>query len=155
MSLYPGPCWEWVCWGRGWVCLSPACLYTAETQLNTLQRRQSATAAVLTWTDTDPVQHAHDVLGVSEGSDLLAALPVDDGERLQTQTLHGHFRSQQKAMVELVKELVPAERHRRTIRRTQTRSFGVCVQKPTISWWRQTPRSHLPPAANAGNNLRS
>lgn len=60
--------------------------------------------------NTDPVQHAHNVLGVSKRSDFLAALPVDDGESLQTQTLHGHFRSQQEAMVELIKELIPTDK---------------------------------------------
>lgn len=60
--------------------------------------------------NTDPVQHAHNVLGVSEGADLLTALAVDDSERLQTQTLHGYFGSQQETMVELVKKLIPRKR---------------------------------------------
>lgn len=59
---------------------------------------------------TDAVEHADDVFGVDEGSDLLAALPVDDGQRLQAQTLHGHLGREQEAMVQLVEELIPRER---------------------------------------------
>jgi hypothetical protein len=43
-------------------------------------------SAILLWfvcvSTTDPVQHAHDVLGVSEGANLIAALPIDDSEGL-------------------------------------------------------------------------
>lgn len=59
---------------------------------------------------THAVQHAHDVFGVRERADLLETLPVDDGERLQTQALHGDFGREQEAVVELVEELVPEGR---------------------------------------------
>lgn len=41
--------------------------------------------------NTDPIQHAYDILGVCKRSDLLTALPIDYRKSLQTQTLHSYF----------------------------------------------------------------
>lgn len=62
---------------------------------------------------THSIEHAHDVFCVREGADFLVALPVDYGERLQAQALHRDFGRKQKAMVELVEELVPREKERK------------------------------------------
>lgn len=55
---------------------------------------------------THSVQHANDEFGVSEGTDFLEALAVDDGQRLQTQALHRNFGRQQESMVEFIKKLI-------------------------------------------------
>ncbi len=108
--------------------------------------------------DTDPVQHATIVIGVSEGSDLLAALPVDDAERLADTDTSWPLRSQQKAMVELVKtSYLQRGTHRRTIRRIHTRSLGGLVFRNLRSLdGSRTPRfSILLKQPDAGNNPRS
>lgn len=61
---------------------------------------------------THSVQHAHNVFCVCERTNLFVALAINYSEGLQTQALHRNFGCQQKAMIELVEELV-SERERR------------------------------------------
>lgn len=55
---------------------------------------------------THSVQHAHNVFCICEGSNLFVALAINYSKGLQAQALHCDFGCKQKAMVELVEELV-------------------------------------------------
>ena len=55
---------------------------------------------------TYPFQHSDDVSGIIEGSDIFPALAVYNSHRLQAHTLHRHLWCEQKAVVQVVEELV-------------------------------------------------
>ena len=55
---------------------------------------------------TDPLQHAHDVACVIEGTNLLVTAAVHNGHGLKAHTFHGDFGSQQKAVVQVIEEFI-------------------------------------------------
>lgn len=61
---------------------------------------------------THSVQHADNVFCVCERANLFVALAINYREGLQTQALHRNFGRQQKAMVELIEELVSEMRRK-------------------------------------------
>ena len=65
---------------------------------------------------TDPLQHAHDVACVVEGTNLLVAAAVHNGHGLKAHTFHGDFGRQQKAVVQVIEEFIAGRETQGNIR---------------------------------------